>query len=88
MTRHLLCRSRLPGASVEDEPRVRKYLVGRLGRYLNNPQQGDHPSYDVAGGKNANLNTIRIGHHHQLDTPLADHHFASVLDAFPTILAG
>lgn len=49
---------------------------------------GDHPSYDVAGGKNANLNTIRIGHHHQLDTPLADHHFASVLDAFPTILAG
>jgi len=48
---------------------------------------GDHPAYDVAGGKNANLNTIRIGHHHQHDTPAADHHFARVVDAFPVILA-
>ncbi len=49
---------------------------------------GDHPSYDVAGGKNAGLNTIRIGDKHPVDTPVADHHFASVLDAFPTIVAG
>lgn len=49
---------------------------------------GDHPSYDIAGGKNAGLNTIRIGHHHQVDSPVADRHFASVLEAFPTILAG
>jgi FMN phosphatase YigB (HAD superfamily) len=49
---------------------------------------GDHPSYDIAGGRNAGLSTIRIGHHHPLDTPVADHHFESVLDAFPTILAG
>jgi FMN phosphatase YigB (HAD superfamily) len=48
---------------------------------------GDHPSYDVAGGKNANLNTIRIGHHHQHETPTPDHHFARIADAFPVILA-
>ncbi|MEV0290595.1 HAD family hydrolase [Kribbella sp. NPDC050820] len=48
---------------------------------------GDHPSYDVAGGINAGLKTIRIGHHHTLDTPVADHHFDSVLKSFPTILA-
>jgi FMN phosphatase YigB (HAD superfamily) len=49
---------------------------------------GDHPSYEMAGGKNAGLNTIRIGHHHPIYTPVADQHFASVLEAFPTILAG
>jgi FMN phosphatase YigB (HAD superfamily) len=49
---------------------------------------GDHPSYDIAGGKNAQLRTIRIGYRHPIDTPVADHHFASVLDAFPTILKG
>ena len=48
---------------------------------------GDHPAYDIAGGINAGLSTIRIGHHHQLGTPAADHHFASVLDGFPVILA-
>jgi FMN phosphatase YigB (HAD superfamily) len=48
---------------------------------------GDHPSYDVAGGINAGLGTIRIGFHHALDTPVADHHFDSVLKAFPVILA-
>jgi FMN phosphatase YigB (HAD superfamily) len=48
---------------------------------------GDHPTYDIAGGINAGLNTIRIGHHHQIDSPAADHHFASVLDGFPIILA-
>ncbi|WP_433169492.1 HAD family hydrolase [Kribbella sp. CA-247076] len=48
---------------------------------------GDHPSYDVAGGINAGLRTIRIGRNHQVETPRADHHFDSVLDAFPVILA-
>jgi FMN phosphatase YigB (HAD superfamily) len=48
---------------------------------------GDHPSYDVAGGINAGLNTIRIGSHHEVETPRADHHFDSVLKAFPVILA-
>jgi FMN phosphatase YigB (HAD superfamily) len=49
---------------------------------------GDHPSYDIAGGKSAGLNSIRIGHLHPIDTPVADQHLASVLQAFPTILAG
>jgi FMN phosphatase YigB (HAD superfamily) len=48
---------------------------------------GDHPSYDIAGGINADLNTIRIGTYHRVDTPAADHHLHSVLDAFPLILA-
>ena len=48
---------------------------------------GDHPSYDIAGGKNAGLDTIRIGDHHGIDEPVADHQLASVLDAFPVILA-
>ncbi|MEU4293292.1 HAD family hydrolase [Kribbella sp. NPDC026596] len=48
---------------------------------------GDHPSYDIAGGKNANLSTIRIGHQHQVREPLADHHFTSIHDAFAVILA-
>ncbi|NIK59703.1 HAD family hydrolase [Kribbella shirazensis] len=48
---------------------------------------GDHPSYDVAGGLNAGLRTIRVGHHHQLPTPVAEHHVDSVLKAFPLILS-
>ena len=49
---------------------------------------GDHPAYDIAGGINAGLRTIRIGSHHPVDEPVADHHFDSVLKAFPVILAG
>jgi FMN phosphatase YigB (HAD superfamily) len=49
---------------------------------------GDHPSYDIAGGINAGLRTIRIGNHHTVDEPRSDHHFDSVLEAFPVILAG
>ena len=48
---------------------------------------GDHPSYDVAGGIAAGLSTIRIGSFHEVETPRADHHFDSVLKAFPVILA-
>ena len=48
---------------------------------------GDHPSYDIAGGINANLSTIRIGHHHDAPTPIADHHLISVQGVFPIILA-
>ena len=43
--------------------------------------------FEIAGGINANLSTIRIGSYHQVDTPEADHHLTSVLDAFPLILA-
>jgi FMN phosphatase YigB (HAD superfamily) len=49
---------------------------------------GDHPSYDIAGGRNAGLRTIRVGHHHEIAEPVADHHVASVLDAFSVILGG
>jgi FMN phosphatase YigB (HAD superfamily) len=48
---------------------------------------GCHPSYDIAGGINANLSTIRIGHHHDAPTPIADHHLVSVQGVFPIILA-
>jgi FMN phosphatase YigB (HAD superfamily) len=48
---------------------------------------GDHPSYDVAGGINAGLSTIRIGSDHEVEIPQADHHVDSVLKAFPVILA-
>ena len=48
---------------------------------------GDHPSYDIAGGINANLSTIRIGHRHDAPTPIADHHLNSVQGVFPIILA-
>jgi FMN phosphatase YigB (HAD superfamily) len=43
---------------------------------------GDHPAYDIAGGINAGLKTIRIGNHHAVDSPAADHHCDSVLEAF------
>ncbi|WP_329477326.1 HAD family hydrolase [Kribbella sp. NBC_01484] len=48
---------------------------------------GDHPSYDIAGGINANLSTIRIGHRHDAPTPIADHDLNSVQGVFPIILA-
>ncbi|NUR95014.1 MAG: HAD family hydrolase [Kribbellaceae bacterium] len=48
---------------------------------------GDHPAYDVAGGIAAGLRTIRVGHHHQTPTPVADHHVDKVLDAVELILA-
>ncbi|HEY3558646.1 MAG TPA: HAD family hydrolase [Kribbella sp.] len=48
---------------------------------------GDHPAYDVAGGIAAGLRTIRVGNHHPDDTPVADHHVDSILEAFPLILA-
>ncbi|WP_371402268.1 HAD family hydrolase [Kribbella sp. NBC_00662] len=46
---------------------------------------GDHPAYDIAGGINAGLRTIRIGNHHAVDSPVADHHFDSVLEAFAVL---
>ncbi|ADB32503.1 HAD-superfamily hydrolase, subfamily IA, variant 1 [Kribbella flavida DSM 17836] len=48
---------------------------------------GDHPAYDVAGGINAGLRTIRIGDLNGTGGPVADHQFGSVLDAFGVILA-
>jgi FMN phosphatase YigB (HAD superfamily) len=46
---------------------------------------GDHPAYDIAGGINAGLKTIRIGNHHAADSPSADHHCDSVLEAFAVL---
>lgn len=46
---------------------------------------GDHPAYDIAGGINAGLHTIRIGSHHAVDSPVADHQFESVLEAFAVL---
>jgi FMN phosphatase YigB (HAD superfamily) len=46
---------------------------------------GDHPAYDIAGGINAGLRTIRIGNHHAVGSPVADHHFDSVLEAFAVL---
>jgi FMN phosphatase YigB (HAD superfamily) len=43
---------------------------------------GDHPAYDIAGGINAGLRTSRIGSQHPVDSPMADHHVDSVLEAF------
>jgi FMN phosphatase YigB (HAD superfamily) len=51
---------------------------------------GDHPAYDIAGGIAAGLSTVLIGNHHPAaGTPnrKPTHHFASVLQAFPVILA-
>jgi len=48
---------------------------------------GDHPSYDIAGGINAGLRTIRVGNHHTVELPRADHHVESVLEAFTIIMA-
>jgi FMN phosphatase YigB (HAD superfamily) len=47
---------------------------------------GDHPAYDIAGGINAGLNTIRIGSHHAAYSPVADYQFDSVLEAFAVLL--
>lgn len=47
---------------------------------------GDHPAYDIAGGINAGLSTVQIGDHHPPGAA-PTHHFASVLEAFPVILA-
>ncbi|MFI6826630.1 HAD family hydrolase [Kribbella sp. NPDC050241] len=48
---------------------------------------GDHPAYDIAGGINAGLRTIRVGSHHSLDVPRANHQVESVVEAFAIILA-
>jgi FMN phosphatase YigB (HAD superfamily) len=46
---------------------------------------GDHPAYDIAGGINAGLNTIRIGSHHAVDSPIADYQCESVVEAFAVL---
>lgn len=51
---------------------------------------GDHPAYDIAGGINAGLSTIRVGSHHPeaaTSDRVPTHHVQSILDAFPLILA-
>jgi FMN phosphatase YigB (HAD superfamily) len=81
------CISQAAGVRKPDR-RIFEIVADHTGATLDGWMVGDHPSYDIAGGKNAKLNTIRIGHHHPIAIPVADHHFASILEAFPVILAG
>ncbi|MEV5961067.1 HAD family hydrolase [Kribbella sp. NPDC051952] len=70
------------------DPRIFQIAAKETGASLTNGWMvGDHPAYDIAGGINAGMRTIRIGHHHEIASPVADHHFTSVLDAFRIILA-
>lgn len=70
------------------DPRIFSIAAENTGAALDGGWMvGDHPSHDIAGGINAGLSTIRVGDHHKVDTPIADHHVASVLDGFPIILA-
>jgi putative hydrolase of the HAD superfamily/5'-nucleotidase len=73
------------------DPRIFKLAATHTGATLTDGWMvGDHPAYDIAGGIAAGLNTIRIGNHHP-HAATADrtptHHFASILQAFPAILA-
>ena len=82
------CISQAAGVRKPDR-RIFEIVADRTGVALEDGWMvGDHPSYDIAGGINAGLNTIRVGTHHTVDGPAADHHFDSVLKAFPVILAG
>jgi FMN phosphatase YigB (HAD superfamily) len=81
------CISQAAGVRKPD-PRIFAIAAEHAGATLDDGWMvGDHPSYDVAGGINAGLRTIRIGSHHEVTTPRADHQFDSVLTAFPVILA-
>ncbi|MFF0268099.1 HAD family hydrolase [Kribbella sp. NPDC004536] len=71
------------------DPRIFQLAAARTGATLSGGWMvGDHPAYDIAGGIAAGLRTIRVGHHHEADTPAADHHVDDVTDAFALILAG
>lgn len=81
------CVSQTVGVGKPDR-RIFEIVAERTGATLDDSWMvGDHPSYDIAGGKNADLGTIRIGNKHPIDTPVADYHFSSVLDVFSVILA-
>ncbi|WP_350276244.1 HAD family hydrolase [Kribbella sp. HUAS MG21] len=47
---------------------------------------GDHPSYDIAGGRTAGLHTIQVGRRNGPPTP--DHQVDAITAAFPLILEG
>jgi len=69
------------------DARIFKHAAAQTGSTLAGGWMvGDHPAYDIAGGIAAGLSTALIGDHHSPGaTPT--HHFASVLQAFPVILA-
>lgn len=73
------------------DPRIFKLAAAQTGATLTDGWMvGDHPAYDIAGGIAAGLNTIRIGNHHAATATPArtpTHHLASILQAFPAILA-
>lgn len=80
------CISEAAGVRKPDR-RIFELVAEHTGALLDGWMVGDHPSYDVAGGINAGLRTIKVGHDHQQPTPVADHHVDSVLEAFPLILS-
>jgi FMN phosphatase YigB (HAD superfamily) len=73
------------------DPRIFKIAASQTGATLDGGWMvGDHSAYDIAGGIAAGLSTIRIGNHHpSAATPdrAPTHHFDSILEAFPVILA-
>ncbi|WP_328323781.1 HAD family hydrolase [Kribbella sp. NBC_00382] len=73
------------------DPRIFKIAAAQTGATLvDGWMVGDHPAYDIAGGIAAGLSTILIGNHHPTAASpdrVPTHHFASVLQAFPVILA-
>ncbi|MEV8371505.1 HAD family hydrolase [Kribbella sp. NPDC056861] len=73
------------------DPRIFRIAAAQTGATLiGGWMVGDHPAYDIAGGIAAGLSTVLVGNHHPAAaTPdrTATHHFASVLQAFPVILA-
>ncbi|GAA3095009.1 hypothetical protein GCM10010530_20080 [Kribbella aluminosa] len=70
------------------DPRIFELVAERTGATLEGGWMvGDHPSYDIAGGIAAGLRTIRVGDHNATDTPVADHHVESVVEAIATILS-
>ncbi|WBQ02026.1 HAD family hydrolase [Kribbella sp. CA-293567] len=74
------------------DPRIFGIAAARTGAtLLGGWMVGDHPAYDIAGGIAAGLSTVLVGNEHPAAaTPdrAPTHHFASVLQAFPVILAG
>ncbi|GAB3923348.1 hypothetical protein GCM10029976_013430 [Kribbella albertanoniae] len=55
----------------------------RSGAVLDGWMVGDHPAYDIAGGRNAGLRTILVGD--RAGGPAADYSVQSVLEAFRII---
>jgi 5'-nucleotidase len=82
------CISESEGVRKPDR-RIFEIAASRAGATLDGGWMvGDHQAYDIAGGQAAGLSTILIGNSDgTADGVKPGHHFTSVLDAFPLILA-